>query len=321
MKLCEKCFTILEVDSHFCQECGAPVDDSPASDGSDSVIYPELARANLLRIRGDFSGSERVCLAILKRYPNNTTTHILLGDIYAEQDRLEQAKQWYEMALDLEPNNPLLKTKSERITKELERRHQQINENALVVKPPSPQRLAIILAVVLLVAVFGALTFWLGSTKANALRDKRADVIEPISINATPPVIPSQPTPTPEEPRTNNDTFLMDSERQVAESASKALSNLGGQVSAVTIDPRTAHCIITIQCKSDVNPYIASALVAENALSTNSGSLQSVDVRCFMSGNLSLVATATPESIRQANGFPHASLEWAQALLQQTYRP
>jgi len=81
------------------------------AEGSDSAVYPELARANLLRMRGDYKAAESQCLAILRRYPNNATANILLGDICAEKGDLDQSMQWYEMALDLMPESPVAKHK------------------------------------------------------------------------------------------------------------------------------------------------------------------------------------------------------------------
>lgn len=75
------------------------------AEGSDTVVYPELARANLLRMRGDYKAAEDQCLLILRRYPNNATANVLLGDICTEKGDLEQAMQWYEMALDLTPES------------------------------------------------------------------------------------------------------------------------------------------------------------------------------------------------------------------------
>lgn len=101
----------MPVTEEFCPECGAALEHDGASDGSDTAVYPELARANLLRMRGDYKAAEQQCLTILRRYPNNTTANILLGDICAEKGDLEQAIQWYEMALDLAPESAAAKHK------------------------------------------------------------------------------------------------------------------------------------------------------------------------------------------------------------------
>lgn len=99
----------------FCPECGAALSHATGAEGSDSAVYPELARANLLRMRGDYKAAEDECLKILRRYPNNTTANILLGDICAEKGDLEQSMQWYEMALDLAPESQAAQHKLESV--------------------------------------------------------------------------------------------------------------------------------------------------------------------------------------------------------------
>jgi tetratricopeptide (TPR) repeat protein len=114
MRICDRCFALLASDGLYCPECGASVDSSPSSEGSDALVYPDLARANLLRMKGQFQQAEQICLNILKRYPHNPTAHLLLGDIHADQGNWEQAANWYELAVDLTPENPTLKNKMKR---------------------------------------------------------------------------------------------------------------------------------------------------------------------------------------------------------------
>jgi tetratricopeptide (TPR) repeat protein len=70
-----------------------------------STFDADLAKANLLRLRAEYRKAEEICLNILKSYPNSAATHTLLGDIASDQGRLEQAAEWYELSLDLDPNS------------------------------------------------------------------------------------------------------------------------------------------------------------------------------------------------------------------------
>jgi len=115
IRLCERCFANVPVTEAFCPECGAAMSHDTGSEGSDTAVYPELARANLLRMRGDYKAAESQCLTILRRYPNNSTANILLGDICAEKGDLDQSMQWYEMALDLTPESQVAKHKLESV--------------------------------------------------------------------------------------------------------------------------------------------------------------------------------------------------------------
>ncbi len=70
-----------------------------------STFDADLAKANLLRLRAEYRKAEDICLSILKTYPNSAATHSLLGDINGDQGKLEQAAQWYELSLDLDPGS------------------------------------------------------------------------------------------------------------------------------------------------------------------------------------------------------------------------
>gem|GEM_PF-4072257 len=86
--ICDFCFAMNPQGAHICEECGAPlVEGKEAGDESDQLVYRDLARANLQRMRGDFAAARETCLSILRRYPNNATTQGLLGDIYPRAAR------------------------------------------------------------------------------------------------------------------------------------------------------------------------------------------------------------------------------------------
>lgn len=82
----------------------------------------DLAKANLMRLRRDFRKAEEICIEILRTYPKSAATHTLLGDIYADQGRLEQAAHWYELSLDLDPNSWAEKQKLDDIREQIKER-------------------------------------------------------------------------------------------------------------------------------------------------------------------------------------------------------
>src|SRR5438477_12288189 len=99
---CDKCFNTLPPGAATCPECGAPVKDATTAD-SEAVVYPELARANLARMRGDYKQAEDQLLSVLKRFPNNPSANEMLGDLAAEREDYPHAVQRDEMALDIVP--------------------------------------------------------------------------------------------------------------------------------------------------------------------------------------------------------------------------
>ncbi|GBC92889.1 hypothetical protein HRbin15_01366 [bacterium HR15] len=138
--VCTKCFAEIPDTSAFCMECGARLREDTTdplyAEGSDREVYPEIARANLLRMKGQYEEAIEVCLHILKRYPSNETAHALLGDIYADQGKLTDAIQWYELLVELAPNNPVYRSKLENL------RSIQTAQQAQATTPPpaSPVR-------------------------------------------------------------------------------------------------------------------------------------------------------------------------------------
>ncbi|MDQ2986063.1 MAG: tetratricopeptide repeat protein [Armatimonadota bacterium] len=245
MKLCDKCFSVIEKDSTFCNECGAPFDESESAT-SDSIVYPEIARSNLLRLRGDLAQAEKVCLAVLKRFPNNPAAHGMMGDLAFEGGKLDTAKQWYEMALDLTPNDEGLRRKLSAVVESTKQRDGEAGLAGLELKPRPGATIAAMIGVVALILAMGGLMFWLG----YANKKTRADVIDPISINGEAPPRTS-PITTPEEPVKIEPTenpeprpgigIAMTAEEAAARTAMGAeLGALGARVGGIVLDPSGA---------------------------------------------------------------------------------
>jgi len=126
--VCPYCGVEIPDNSRFCPECGAPLGEGLGeSEGAEieREIYSLLATANLYRIRGLWQEAENKCVEVLRRYPNNPTAHSLLGDIYADQGKWEEAKEWYELALELNPSSEVDRKKLERVKDILEQRDKQ----------------------------------------------------------------------------------------------------------------------------------------------------------------------------------------------------
>jgi hypothetical protein len=67
------------------------------------AVHALLTQANLHRMRGQYTEAVDCCVAVLQAQPSNAAAHSLLGDIYREQDKWEDAVQWYRMAVELRP--------------------------------------------------------------------------------------------------------------------------------------------------------------------------------------------------------------------------
>ncbi len=103
-----------------------------------------LARANLLRVRGQWTEAADLCVAVLRADPGNATAHSLLGDIYQDQGRPEEAKHWYQLALELCPASVADRAKLERVRETLEARSQRAEWEAVIEGRTQPVATAVL---------------------------------------------------------------------------------------------------------------------------------------------------------------------------------
>ncbi|MBI3911723.1 MAG: tetratricopeptide repeat protein [Armatimonadetes bacterium] len=95
-------------------------------------VYPLLARANLLRMRGRWSEAADLCAEVIRLDAGNASAHSLLGDIYENQGRLEDAIHWYRLALDLIPTSEADAAKLARAQELLEARQRRAEWQAVI---------------------------------------------------------------------------------------------------------------------------------------------------------------------------------------------
>jgi len=105
-----------------------PTPPQPDASGLSREAYALLAQANLLRMRGQWQDATEKCMQVMTLAPNNASAQSLLGDIYDNQGFLDDAIQWYRMALDIQPDSPADRLKLARLL-EAKARH---------LPPPAP---------------------------------------------------------------------------------------------------------------------------------------------------------------------------------------
>jgi hypothetical protein len=179
--LCQKCFSLIPEGGEYCPECGAPTVDD-LNEGSDTAVYPELARANLLRMRGEYRQAEEICLAVLRRHPNSATANTLLGDICAEKGDLKQASEWYEMALDITPDSASDRQKLESVRARI-KDHEAAQTAKTLGLPESRPKIGLwvggAVTFIVLVAVVG---FLLGERTNARIDSANRNVVAPITL-------------------------------------------------------------------------------------------------------------------------------------------
>lgn len=285
---CSACKTPIPVGSRFCTTCGTAI---PAIRADwmgleDRKSEPLLAEANLLRLRGLFDAAEAKCIEVLRSDPNNVHAHSLLGDLYKDQKRMEEAAQWYRLALDLDPNSRADKVKLERALEEMAKRAMRDaprtqgstgsiggTQKLMGVSPVNWLRGITAVSVVFVVLVAGIVLSTRGGNNtpdvrgtipgtgkpASGLPDGSAPMMgSPLPIQSAPAAVtpPStgpvrqapKPSPIPSVRVIPPSTGA--TEAEIAIQSAIAMGGLGSDVlvGPVTIDPRegTAHIVLIL---------------------------------------------------------------------------
>lgn len=176
-------------DAEFCAECGAPLTDAPGVGGSDQEVYPELAKANVLRMRKEFKQAEDICLSILRRFPNNASANTLLGDIAAEKGELEQSAEWYELSLDIVPDSKEVKAKLEAVRAQLAEQETKTAVETLGI----PERKAPIGLYAMIGVIVGAFLIAAAVIASRRPPEAKPDPNKPLIVGNNEPAKPAEP--------------------------------------------------------------------------------------------------------------------------------
>lgn len=301
--ICDRCFASVPAKEPFCQECGAPiVAEDQGTEGSDAVVYTELARANLLRMRGEYKQAEDQCLNILKRFPNNASANTLLGDISAEQGDLTQAVQWYELSLDLVPDDDAVKTKLKAVQERI-----SLQEAATTAKelglPAGNSRKTQYVIITLVLFLMVATAGYLFGTKQSASADTKqpATVRKPIKI---PPSDGGGTGGGSSVDENNSGADLKDQTPGASElpllHRLESASADGAKVLAVMKDPRNESVIVVYQ--ADQADFRAlGARLAQSLLTIDPDTLK-VTVRAMRGGSLYYTADVNRSQLNETTG-------------------
>lgn len=300
--LCPKCFEMVAA-GHVCTEPDCPLEAEPES-GPEAKVYPELAKANVLRMRGEYKLARDTCLSLLRQYPNNADAHTLLGDIEAEEGDLVHAAQWYEMALDLRPESEVAAQKLARLRQRIQDR--EARETAQQLGLPTTRPRALVFAGLAIVLVLGSIitAFVLGGRMREPGARKREVMTAPIQAavpvaDPTPkaeaesrsevPVPPPVPTATPESPPAVAEevTLLARLQEEIVE---------GSRLLAARQDPRDKSIEVTARADQANDLRELAALVGVSILDRHADSKR-VTVRLSDRNALVLVADVQREIV------------------------
>lgn len=294
-RVCDRCFAQLAADAEFCVECGAPVPDAASAEGSDGTIYPQLARANLFRMRGDYRQAEEICLAILRRYPNNATANALLGDISQERGDLEQAAEWYDLALDLTPDSVPIRQKLTVVKERMAERDTANTAKQLGLPTTRPKIGLYVFGVLAFLMGTGAAAFYLGrnwplSDSVNVV-DQPVELGVTRSVQAETEALPQSPPSTmPVAPLANTDT-----DRALIEAVAQRNPS-GSAVLDIDFVPRGQFAFVTYAVGDEDDPRVLGASIAGTVLE-QMPECQSIVLRAIRHSQVVFVADVTRESV------------------------
>ena len=272
---------------------------SPSADdsGLPREAYTLLAQANLLRMRGCWEEAVQNCMTALRLAPDSSSAQSLLGDIYENQGRFDDAIQWYRMALDANPDSPADKIKLDRLLSRqspLSVSHNLAVDNLIIHKSDSSARLHLLrehpettlryaslaAALIVIVIVIFAYAAVHHQAALSSLGLSNQDLqTKPVVV---PPAV-SLPTAVT-APVTWRDT----SEQALLDTllASSQLSSQGITVTDIRTDPRTQQITVALAL-SPTAPLTRSAILHSSlhtieAIAALSPSTGSFSARCLV---------------------------------------
>ncbi len=288
---CPLCFEANPAGSDFCEACGAPLREGAVSD---DAVYREIAEANLLRVRQDFKGAADRCLAVLRRYPNNATVHVLLADVYAEQGAWTDAAQWYEMALDLQDDDAV-----RRKLDDVRNRVASAETSETLAKIGVPERKPMVwgyvLAVGLLVVAVAGGAFLAGQGSRGGQR-AMTSMGDPIDVSGVAPRLLNPPEPTTETPVPAGPAPARDSLLQAIESETRGAP----VVLRAVFNPRERVVTVVAQAETAVQPRVTAAKAALAALAASAEAVTATVLVEGEGGRVVFAADLSAEAARTA---------------------
>ena len=287
----------------------AEISDFDSDDIARERFHAEIARANLLRMRGDYKGAVDQCLSVLKRIPEDGDTHTLLGDIYAEQGNLDEAIQWYEMAMDLDPKSNADLSKLNQVRQRLKDREAASAIAQLDIPVEKTNYVLIGVAVVAILLTLGIGSYMLGQRNTGSRVSRLARNL-PVTA---PPSVESDSNSEDNGNPVNEDPPTSTSDRQIPQEDA-ALTQMIGQRSSdgahllsASEDPRSKIVTLAYVVQPDEDERKIGAELARTTLSQSSDA-QLVVLRGIKSDRLGYVA-----DVPRARWLESESDAWKQA--------
>lgn len=306
---CERCFALIPADEAVCPECGAQLVVGEGLSSVEDALHADLARANLLRMRGDYDAARTLCLSILKRFPNSDAGHTLMGDICADEKQWSQAVEWYELALDLSPDSAADKQKLEDARRQITSKQDEDTVAQLGLPPATPRVPIIAVGIVIAILLFASVAYFM-----NSSRRPHAGGGAPSSqtIQATPDGSSSEPAVAP----TATTPKALAGEPQEDRTAFQALvraSTESARIVSVVRDPRGGLLTVTFTYREGDDERTLAAKIAKDALDVTDG--QMVTLRGVKGEHIAYMADVYRSKLGEEGAGTTGSEAWVDSIL------
>lgn len=283
---CEKCFNPIPSGAATCPECGAPVGNASTAE-TEADVYPELAKANLARMRGDYKQAEDQLLSVLKRYPNNPSANEMLGDLAAERDDNAHAIEWYEMALEIVPTSASIARKLRDARSRVEQKQTEDTTAQLGLPDPSSRMPLVVGGLILVFVAIFAGAYYLGAR--GAANPKTTPVLK---LNAQAPQQAPEVSQKPDQKNTEPTPKAGGVEEDSAMLQSLAGKSADGTaILAVSNDPRSGTLTVSF-AESGKDDKVLAARIAKDAFAAFPDA-NTVTLRGVSQGKVAFMADVT----------------------------
>ncbi len=216
----------------------------------------DLARVNVLRLRGDLSAAERECRAILGHKPESEQAHALMGDIKLDQGDLEVAAEWFEIAASHAPDSSLLRSRAAAIRQRREEQEMVAAAKRLGMPTSRGKIQAFAATILLIVTAISIVAFILGGQLGN--RSRVQTIRDPLELTNAPET--EKPTAVP--PAVTG-FQLPGGDRRLLEFL-RGVPSLGDRVLNANTDPRGPR--IQVALEAPPGEFTRDALADDAAL-------------------------------------------------------
>lgn len=258
----------------------------PPLEDTGAKLYPLLARANLLRMRGRWQEAAHLCGQVLEMDPQNATAHSLMGDVYENHGNLNEALRWYDMALALNPCSEADAAKKARVQELLEARQRRAEwQAALQARQPAVSARALVREAILRVTTIVLSAVCAIVLVTAVLVRASGPSPEPPSNAPAVPMRPPKPSPLP--------MASSPEERAIWRALSQRGQTAGthGQLAGLHVDPRSDACTLRFllppaDLRLSTLPAIQEAVMRDGywmafAVYEKRHALRSIDVQAF----------------------------------------